>query len=71
LPGFQASPVIYSPSLARQRTRPYQGAGPRPLFGREDVGLPERTLWRPLYETAARAGEVLLLLDVDELDLVN
>ncbi len=31
---------------------------------------PDRTLWRLLYETAARAGEVLSL-DVDDLDLRN
>jgi integrase len=40
------------------------------LLGREDFGLRERTLWRMLYETAARAGEVLAL-DVNELDLRN
>ncbi len=40
------------------------------LLGREDVGLRERTLWRLLYETAARAGEVLAL-DVEDLDLRN
>jgi integrase len=40
------------------------------LLGREDLGLRERTLWRMLYETAARASEVLAL-DVDDLDLRN
>ena len=40
------------------------------LLGREDLGLRERTLWRLLYETAARAGEVLAL-DITELDLRN
>jgi integrase len=40
------------------------------LLAREDVGLRERTLWRLLYETAARAGEVLAL-DVEELDMRN
>jgi site-specific recombinase XerD len=33
-------------------------------------GLRERLLWRMLYETAARAQE-LLLLDVEDLDLAN
>jgi integrase len=40
------------------------------LLAREDLGLRERTLWRMLYETAARAGEVLAL-DVEDLDLRN
>jgi integrase len=40
------------------------------LLGREDIALRERALWRMLYETAARAHEVLAL-DVEELDLRN
>jgi integrase len=40
------------------------------LLAREDIGLREKTLWRMLYETAARTDEVLAL-DVDELDLRN
>ena len=40
------------------------------LFGRRDVGLRERTLWRMLYETAARASEVLAL-NVEDLDIVR
>jgi integrase len=40
------------------------------LFARRDVRLRERTLWRLLYETAARANE-LLALDVEGLDLAN
>lgn len=38
------------------------------LWSRDDVGLREKTLWRLLWETAARANEVLAL-DVDDLDL--
>lgn len=38
------------------------------LWGRKDLGLREKLLWRMLYETAARASEVLSL-DVDDLDL--
>jgi integrase/recombinase XerC/integrase/recombinase XerD len=38
------------------------------LLTREDIGLRERTLWRMLYETAARSAEVLAL-DVGDLDL--
>jgi integrase/recombinase XerD len=40
------------------------------LFSRRDLALRERTLWRLLYKTAARAGE-LLALDVEDLDLAN
>ena len=40
------------------------------LFTRRDLLLRERTLWRLLYETAARANE-LLALDVEDLDLAN
>jgi integrase/recombinase XerC/integrase/recombinase XerD len=40
------------------------------LLTREDIGLRERTLWRMLYETAARSAEILAL-DVEDLDLPN
>jgi site-specific recombinase XerD len=40
------------------------------LFARHDLPLRERTLWRLLYETAARANE-LLALDMEDLDLAN
>jgi integrase len=40
------------------------------LLGRDDVAVREKTLWRMLYETAARAAEVLAL-DVENLDLRN
>jgi integrase len=40
------------------------------LFARRDLPLRERTLWRLLYETAARANE-LLALDMEDLDLAN
>jgi integrase len=40
------------------------------LLRREDVGLREKTLWRLLYETAARTSEVLAL-NVEDLDLRN
>ncbi len=38
------------------------------LWERRDIELRERTLWRLLYETAARADEVLRL-DVEDLDI--
>ena len=40
------------------------------LFRRSDVGVREKCLWRLLYETAARAEEVLSS-NVDDLDLEN
>ncbi|RSN15653.1 site-specific integrase [Nonomuraea sp. WAC 01424] len=38
------------------------------LLSRRDIPLRERTLWRMLYETAARAAEILAL-NVEDLDL--
>jgi integrase len=38
------------------------------LFTRRDVPLPEKTLWRMLYETATRVSEILAL-DIEDLDL--
>lgn len=38
------------------------------LWSRPDVGLREKTLWRMLYETAARTNEILSL-DIEDLDL--
>ncbi|RCG28714.1 site-specific integrase [Sphaerisporangium album] len=52
------------------RTRSLDRAEVAELLGREGIALRERTLWRLLYESAARASEVLGL-DVDELDLRN
>lgn len=40
------------------------------LWSRPDTGLREKTLWRMLYETAARANE-LLALDIEDLDLAR
>jgi integrase len=40
------------------------------LWRRDDVAVREKALWRLLYETAARAGEVLAL-NVEDLDLEN
>jgi len=39
-------------------------------ISRRDVPLREKTLWRMLYESAARANEVLAL-DLEVLDLEN
>lgn len=38
------------------------------LLTRRDIPLREKTLWRMLYETAARAGEILAL-NIEDLDL--
>jgi integrase len=40
------------------------------LWAREGVPLREKVLWRLLYETAARASEILAL-DAEDLDLAN
>jgi integrase len=55
-----------SPDRARALSRSDVGQ----LLAREDISLRERTLWRMLYESAARAGEVLAL-DIEDLDLAN
>jgi integrase/recombinase XerC/integrase/recombinase XerD len=61
--------------LARRKPRPDHSralsrADVEALLTRQDTGLRERTLWRMLYETAARSAEVLAL-DVEDLDLAN
>ena len=61
--------------LVRRRPRPDRSralsrAAVGELLTREDISLRERTLWRLLYETAARSAEVLRL-DIEDLDLVN
>jgi integrase/recombinase XerC/integrase/recombinase XerD len=65
------------PTAALRRRRPRPGrsraldrATVEELLTREDIPLRERALWRMLYETAARAAEVLGL-DVPDLDLTN
>ena len=59
----------------QSRRREHHGATravPRPAIdralSRRDVPLREKTLWRMLYETAARASEVLAL-NIEDLDL--
>ena len=55
---------------AADRSRALSRADVERLLTREDIGIRERTLWRLLYETAARSAEVLRL-DVEDLDLPN
>ena len=45
---------------------PYQDL--EKLWSRRDIHLREKTLWRMLYETAARAGEILAL-NIENMDL--
>lgn len=52
------------------RTRALSRAEVERLLTRDGIGLRERTFWRLLYESAARAGEVLAL-DAGDLDLPN
>jgi hypothetical protein len=63
-------PVPCAAAVAPDRTKALARADIQALLAREDVGLRERVLWRLLYETAARAGEVLTL-DVEDVDLDN
>jgi integrase len=49
-------------------TRSVPSASLERLWERRDIDLRERTLWRMLYETAARANEVLRL-DIEDLDI--
>ena len=73
--GAGGRPPWYQPPTPPAEPAGLAGAGFTSEAGpgarqRRDLGPRERTLWRLLYETAARAGEVLAL-DVDELDLRN
>ena len=55
---------------AADRSRALPRADVERLLAREDVALREKALWRMLYESAARASEILRL-DVQDLDLAN
>src|SRR5829696_7980915 len=62
-------------SLARRRehpdrTRALNRAVLEALWRRDDLRLRDKTLWRLLYETAARASEALNL-NLEDLDLAN
>ena len=65
----------FAEALARRRepadrTKVIPYAELERLWRRDDVAVREKALWRLLYETAARAGEVLSL-NVEDLDLEN
>jgi integrase len=55
---------------APDRSRALSRADVERLLTHEDISIRERTLWRLLYETAARSAEVLRL-DVEDLELPN
>lgn len=61
---------VHRRTKAPDRSRALSRAEVEALLTREDVSLREKTLWRMLYETAARSAEVLRL-DVQDLDLAN
>ena len=58
------------PPVPIDRTRALTREQISSLWRRDDVALRERALWRLLYETAARANEILSL-DIEDLDLPN
>ena len=56
------------PKENSDRTRALPRGRIERLLSRRDIPLREKTLWRMLYETAARASEILAL-NVEDLDL--
>ncbi len=73
--GWLATQADPTAGLARRRehpdrTRALTRGQLEALWRRSDLRLRDKTLWRLLYETAARASEALNL-DVDNLDLAN
>ena len=70
LPAGQLAGTLKRRKVPADRARALSRADIGQLLGREDVALREKALWRMLYESAARAHEVLAL-DVGDLDLAN
>ena len=58
------------PRVTVDRTRALTRDQVAALWRRNDVALRERTFWRLLYESAARANEILSL-NIEDLDLPN
>ena len=56
--------------VSRDQTKAIPYSELEALWSRPDVGLREKVLWRMLYETAARANEILAL-NIDDLDLAR
>jgi integrase/recombinase XerC/integrase/recombinase XerD len=61
---------IETRKVSQDRGRALSRGQVQALLTREDIPLRERTLWRVLYETAARSAEVLRL-NVSDLDMPN
>ena len=70
LPDGSLAGTLKRRKVPPDRTRALSRADIGQLLGREDIALREKALWRMLYETAARAHEILAL-DVEDLDLAN
>ena len=66
--GPAAAPDTERRKESNDATRALPRARVERLLSRRDVPLREKTLWRMLYETAARASEILAL-DIEDLDL--
>jgi len=62
--------TLERPSVPLDRTRALTRDQIASLWQRNDVALRERAFWRLLYESAARASEILSL-DIEDLDLPN
>ena len=58
-PNSSASAGVERQPEQRDETRAVDRAAVERQLTRRDIPLREKTLWRMLYETAARAGEVL------------
>ena len=54
----------------RDQTKAIPSQDLETLWSRRDINLREKALWRMLYETAARAGEVLAL-NIEDMDLAR
>lgn len=70
--GPPKTPRRYSNDAKSQPTapKPSPPRRPGPALPRDDIAVREKCLWRLLYETAARAEEVLSS-DVDDLDVAS
>ena len=66
--GYDPMSLVVRRREPRDQTKaiPYQDL--EGLWSRRDIDLREKALWRMLYETVARAGEILAL-DIEDMDL--